>query len=310
MGRCFSISSISDTLLKTMRIIDLHTHGIGGLDTSNSAPLQILKIAETEGNHGITDMLLSVYSGPMEAMRWHMMIIKKALERQRMESTGQSARILGIHLEGPFLNPLRCGALDPSHFLAATEENLRKIIEGFEDVIKVMTVAPECEGGLELIRRVSDLGIIVSMGHSDATCSEAEAGHLAGARGITHLFNAMRPLHHREPGLAGFGLMHPDIYVEIIADLHHLDPRTIDLVYQVKDPEKILIVSDSVKETKKSATSSPFGSGAVTDGSGKLLGGSATVIEASRKLMDRGYDRETVLKCISENPERYLKRSP
>ena len=290
-----------------MRIIDLHTHGIGGLDTRNAAPLQILKIAQTQAAHGISEIMLSVYPGSIEAMRWHMMIIQKAMERQTKEGVrDQAARIVGIHLEGPFLNPLRCGALDPSAFLEATEENLNRIIEGFEGIVKVITVAPEKEGAIDLITSICGRGIIVSMGHSDATYREAETGFLAGARGITHLFNAMRPLHHREPGLAGFGLLNPDVYVEIIADSHHLDDRTIDLVFRLKDPKKILIISDSVKETKRSSVHGPSSSGSIRDAEGKLLGGSATVLEASKRLIDRGYDKKMVLRCITENPAEYL----
>jgi N-acetylglucosamine-6-phosphate deacetylase len=291
-----------------MRIIDLHTHGIGGLDTRNAAPLQILKIAETQASHGISEIILSVYPGSIEAMRWHMMIIQKAIERQKVEgTTGQWARILGVHLEGPFLNPLRCGALDASAFLEATKEHLNNIVEGFESIIKVITVAPERKGALELIKRISARGIIVSMGHSDATYEEAEAGFEAGAKGITHLFNCMRPLHHRELGLAGFGLHNPDVYVEIIADSHHLDDSAIDLVFRSKSPERILIVSDSVKETKRSSPlHHPPSAGGIRDSEGRLLGGASTVLEASKRLIDRGYDKEIVLRCITDNPAKYL----
>ena len=96
------------------------------------------------------------------------------------------------------------------------------MIEGFEDIVKIVTIAPELEDALHLIKTMSNMGIIVSLGHSDATYQETEKAFHAGAKGITHLFNAMRGFHHREPGIAGFGLTNPDIYVEVIADPFHL----------------------------------------------------------------------------------------
>ena len=144
------------------------------------------------------------------------------------------------------------------------------------------------------------MGIITSMGHSDATYVEAEAGFSAGARGITHLFNGMRAFHHREPGLAGFGLLNEGIYAEVIADPFHLHIQTLELIFKTKKPEKIVLVSDSVKKTKTAAD------GKIADVSGRLQGGSMTVIESSRRLVDLGFDESTVTKAITLNPRQYL----
>jgi N-acetylglucosamine-6-phosphate deacetylase len=175
------------------------------------------------------------------------------------------------------------------------------LLDGFEDIVKVVTVAPELDGAPALIRALSDRGIAVAMGHSEATFTEAEAGWKAGAKGITHLFNAMRGFHHREPAIAGFGLLNRDIYVEVIADPHHLHPRTLDLIFTLKDPGKILIISDSVAETKTMREDLP-----VTDNRGELLGGSMTIAESAERLIARGLDRERVTRCVTENPCRYL----
>jgi N-acetylglucosamine-6-phosphate deacetylase len=227
------------------------------------------------------------------------------------------ARIIGIHLEGPFLNPLKCGALDLKTFVEPSEKNLQKLLEGFEDIVKIMTVAPEIKGAAKLIKKVSDMGIIVSMGHSDATFSEAEAGFHAGAKGITHIFNAMRGFHHREPGIAGFGLINKEIYIEVIADPFHLHPKTLELVFKTKNPKKIIIVSDSVKETN-SPPSPPYKGGvqrrtqkivkAVSDAHGKLQGGSMTIVESSKKLIKMGFNERIIMNCITKNPGRYLQR--
>ena len=218
-----------------MKTIDVHTHGIGGYDTRTAAAEDILKMAEIHGRLGVSEIIPTVYPATVEVMRENMAAIRSAMERQEVD--GECAVIAGINLEGPFLNPLKCGALDAGAFLEASEYNLEKLVEGFEDIIRIMTVAPEIEGAGGLIKKIAGMGIIVSMGHSDATYAEAERGFHSGARGITHLFNAMRGIHHREPGIAGFGLLNRDIFIEVIADPFHLHERTIELVFRVKTPK-------------------------------------------------------------------------
>ena len=322
-----------------MKVIDIHTHGIGGYDTRSGKEKDILKIAEIFGSQGVSEIIPTIYPSSIKVMRENMMAVKKAMERQRdisnpplppfskggMEGvdkgrsggiisselspqasrrgdrTPNSSLILGVHLEGPFLNPSKCGALNARTFIEATEYNFKKLIEGFEDIVKIITVAPEIKGAIKLIKKISDMGIIVSMGHSDATFSKSEAGFNAGARGITHIFNAMRGFHHRDPGIAGFGLMNKDIYIEVIADPFHLYPKTLELIFRIKSPEKIIIVSDSVKETKVKGRVK-----AVTNTHGKLLGGSMTIIESSRRLIQMGFDEDMIMRCITTNPRRFL----
>ncbi|HMK56597.1 MAG TPA: hypothetical protein VK448_08185 [Dissulfurispiraceae bacterium] len=302
-----------------MKVIDVHTHGIGGYDTRTTDVEHILKIAEIHGSFGVTEIMPTIYPATIKVMRDSLALVKQAMNIQsshpllrqefRTEKYGDAenrrpAQIIGAHVEGPFLNPLRCGSLNAMTFIDPTEYNLSQLIEGFEGIIKIITLSPELDGSLQLIRTISDHGIIASMGHSDATFSEAEAGHKAGAKGVTHLFNAMRPFHHREPGLAGYGLLNPDMYVEVIADSYHLHAATIDLVLRAKNPEKIILVSDSIKETKIPATPVSTTEG-LADRHGRLLGGSMTITEAADELA-KLHDREIIINCISANPARYL----
>jgi N-acetylglucosamine-6-phosphate deacetylase len=334
-----------------MKVIDIHTHGIGGYDTRTKKVEDNLKIAEILGSQGVSEIIPTIYPSSIKMMRENMMAVKKAMERQRDISnlslptnnppsppfskggTGgfdkgervremvkapesglrkskdselrtensELSKIIGVHLEGPFLNPSKCGALNARTFIEATEYNFRKLIEGFEDIVKIITIAPEIKGAIKLIKKISDMGIIVSMGHSDATFSKSEAGFNAGARGITHIFNAMRGFHHRDPGIAGFGLINKDIYIEVIADPFHLYPKTLELIFRIKSPDKIIIVSDSVKGTKVKGRVK-----AVTDTHGKLLGGSMTIIESSRRLIQMGFDKDMIMRCITTNPQRFL----
>jgi len=290
-----------------MKRIDIHAHGIGGYDTRTADPDQVLHIAEIHGSYGVSEILLTVYPAAIRIMRENMDTIRQAMKKQKnisrpVRGGDEPSRIMGIHLEGPFLNPAQCGALNAMTFLEPTEYNCRELIEGFEDIVKIITIAPEMNGALTSIRKISDMGVIVSMGHSDATYEEAEAGFRAGAKGITHIFNAMRTLHHREPGIAGFGLLNKEIYIEVIADPFHLHPKTLELIFRTKDRDRIIIISDAVKETKIRS-----GEGmAISDTRGSLLGGSLTIVESSNRLISTGYDEEVIEGFITTNPAAYL----
>ena len=240
-------------MINVMKIIDIHTHGIGGYDIRTNVIDNILKIAEIHGSYGISEIILSIYPSTIKIMRQHMETVKKAIDKQRSIPKIQHAThttIIGVHLEGPFLNPEKSGSLDKEKFIEPTEYHFEKLVEGSEDIVKIVTIAPEIKGAQRLIKTVSNRGFIVNMGHSNATFTEAESGYHAGARGITHIFNAMSGFHHREPGLAGFGLLNQDIYIEVIADPHHLDAKTLELIFRIKTPKRILIISDTVKESK------------------------------------------------------------
>ncbi len=302
-----------------MKIIDVHTHGIGGYDTRTTDVEHLLKIAEIHGSYGVTEIILTVYPAPIRVMRENLELARKAIEIQASEPVLKTefcstkygdaencnpARILGVHLEGPFLNPSRCGSLNAMTLINPTEHNLAQLTEGFEDIIRIITISPELDGSCQLIKRSADKGIIASMGHSDATYAETEAGHKAGAKGITHLFNAMRSYHHREPGIAGYGLLNADIYVEVIADPYHLHAGTLDLIFRVKNHDRIIIISDSIKEAKVAATPVSTTEG-LADMHGRLLGGSMAITEAADAL-SASYDQAEILNFISTNPQKYL----
>lgn len=285
-----------------MKTIDIHTHGIGGYDTRTTDLKHLLTIAHLHGLKGVEEILLTVYPATIKLMRENMENISKAIEIQK-QSFDKVAKIVGIHLEGPFLNPAYCGALNAMTFIEPSEKLFSELIEGYENIVKIITIAPELNNAPKLIKKISDMGIIVSMGHSDATYNEAEDGYNHGARGITHIFNAMKGFHHREPGLAGFGLLKKEVYIEIIADLFHLNEKTLELIFKIKDPDKIIIVSDSVKETGTYSENK-----GIYSNYGKLLGGSKTITESAKRLIDLGYEKEIIMNCITLNPRKYLRK--
>ena len=294
--------------------IDLHTHGIGRYDTRTGRPEHILQMAELHASEGTGAILPTIYPGPVEEMRSNLGAVRKAMEMQKgsgvrgqgsevkglkKKTAPSQAIILGVHLEGPFLNPERCGSLDKKIFLKPSLSALKKVIAGYEDIIKIITIAPEIPGALKVIEKCSELGIKVNMGHSDATYKQAVEGKKAGATGITHLFNAMRPFHHREPGLAGLGLIDEELYVEVIADGVHLHPKTLELIFSRKRLDRIILVSDSVKAGKTRR-------GAVYNRDGVLAGSAIPIGGVVRRLRSVGIPDAEIIEASTDNPARYI----
>lgn len=311
--------------------IDVHTHGIGKYDTSTGSPETILQMAALHFRQGTGSILPTIYPDSIDEMRKNMEAVRRAMEIQKGSVASSqspsatrrggksevkkainkqpvagssiipynSSLILGVNLEGPFLNPARCGAMDKDVFLKPSVPSLKGLIAGYEDIIKIITVAPEIPGSLKVIEKCSELDIKVNMGHSDATYKQAMEGKKAGATGITHLFNAMRPFHHREPGLAGLGLIDEDLYTEVIADGIHLHPKTIELIFSRKRLDRIILVSDSVKGRKT-------GKGAVYSKDGVLAGSSMTIDSVVRRLISVGIPDAKIIEASKDNPARYI----
>lgn len=287
----------------SMPIIDIHTHGIGGYSTETVLADDILAMARIQGTCGVTDMIPTLYSGTPETMRAQLHAVRGAMDVQQNGTHPFSpARICGVGLEGPFLNRDYAGALNGNTFLEPSRATLEKIIDGYEDMIRFIVVAPELSGAVPLIHRIADLGIKVHMGHTGATFNEAESAFHAGATGITHIFNAMRGFHHREPGVVGFGLTNPHVFIEIIADGIHLHDETLRLVFSSKRYERILLVSDSVAQTGPASRGS-----FIVPPDGKLAGGSCTVLEAAKRLRELGYDNDIIELCTGSNQLSYFK---
>ncbi len=276
------------------QFIDIHVHGAADYDTRTRRQDDILRIASIHGERGTAALLPTVYPASIEVMRENMTAIRRAMSGQRAGAT-----VLGVHLEGPFLNPERAGSLDGKSFLDPSVDVFDRIIDGFEDVVKIVTIAPELPGALKVIERIREKGILVHMGHSDASFEQAEEGRRAGATGITHLFNAMRGFHHREPGLAGFGLMDEDTYVEIIADMAHLHPQSLKMLFDMKSPDKIILISDSVKGPG-------WGQGPIRGPGGVLQGSGITLSDGVKNLISLGVPPERAVMFASENPKKYL----
>jgi N-acetylglucosamine-6-phosphate deacetylase len=241
------------------------------------------------GEEGVAAMVPAVYPASLNEMREALSAVREAMS---IKPEKGAARILGAHLEGPFVNFVKAGALDNRSFLPPTLSNLKKLVDGFEDLIRIITVAPEMKGALKVIERCVSMGMRVNMGHSDANFAQARDGKRAGAMGVTHLFNAMRPFHHREPGLAGFALFDEDLYVELIADGLHVRPEVLKMVFDLKSHDRIMLVSDSVKGPQYKA--------------GVLQGAKAPVTKAETVLLKARVPKAAIRLAMRAKPARYM----
>ena len=219
--------------------IDLHVHGGGGYSLAGDRPNDVRAYALWAPQHGVTGFLAGIVAGtPAGAVP----AIRAALAGE----PGNGAEMLGLNLEGPFVNPARRGALPATWAAAPNEALLADLLDASAGSLRLMTIAPELTDARALIRSAARAGVKVSTGHTDAGYAEALAGFEAGATHVTHVLNGMRPFHHREPGVVGAALDSPGVTVEVIADGVHLHPSTVRMLLQAFGPERVALITDGV----------------------------------------------------------------
>ena len=216
--------------------IDIHIHGYGGSDVMDAKGEALETIAQGILENGVTSFLPTTMT--MEKRK-----IEEALDNisYMMEKETKGARILGAHMEGPFISKLKKGAQSEKDISGVDESLILK----YRDIIKIITLAPELEGSLELIEKYGQ-DFVFSLGHSSADYQTSKEALERGAKSVTHLFNAMTPLNHRNPGLVGAALR-GDSYVEIICDDFHIDKSLYQIVLDTKGEDKVLLISDSIR---------------------------------------------------------------
>ena len=221
--------------------IDVHVHGSDGRDVMEGTREAIEVISRFLAGHGTTAYLATtVTASPFATLQ-----AVESLGRLIPEETG-GARIMGLHLEGPFISEMKRGVHPAEYIRNPSIPTLDEFVKWSNNQIKVITMAPEVPGGLEFIRHARSMGILVSMGHSNATFNEAKESIEAGITHATHVFNAMREFNHRDPGILGAVLSDDRIWAELIADGVHVDPMVIEILLRCKGPQKILLVTDAI----------------------------------------------------------------
>jgi N-acetylglucosamine-6-phosphate deacetylase len=280
--------------------VDLQVNGFGGVDFLDSDAAGYRRAGEALLETGVTSYLPTFITTPEEQLL-------AAIDQVPVDGT---PRILGIHLEGPFLAPGRLGTHPPLARRDPDPSLLERLLASGR--IRLMTLAPELEGADELIDLLLRRGVAVSCGHTDATAEEAQAVFEQGVRTVTHLFNAMRPLRHRDPGIAGAALARDDVVVQIILDGVHLAPETAQLVWRAA-AGRVALVTDAVSGAGVQDGSYSLGGfevkirdGVVRGPDGQLAGSVLTMIEAVRNLHALGVPLEKALEAASTVPASVL----
>ena len=227
----------------TPGLIDTHIHGIGGFGPDDCTPEAVLGMSEKLAHFGVTGFLPTLYAGRPEKMEKEAASVAEAIGKER------GARILGINLEGPFLNPSKCGAQDPKALTCPDPAVFKAITEDCKGYAKAMTIAPELPGLEEIVPIAKEQGVVLLMGHTDATYDQALHAMDLGVLHATHTFNAMSNLMHRNPGVAGAALMHDRMYCELIADGVHVHKDLVSYAVTKKPSDKVVLITDSLKPT-------------------------------------------------------------
>lgn len=293
--------------------IDIHIHGSAGHDVMESDPTALPAVERLLARHGVSGYFPTTVTAPVDATLAALEKLADAIEAEetKRESGDLRARPLGIHLEGPFISHARRGAHPPENLLPPTVNAFDLFWQAARGHIRIMTIAPELDGALEVIREAARRGVCVSLGHSDADLNSTRAAVAAGARHATHTFNAMRPLGHRDPGIVGEVLTDSRLTADIIADGIHLDPVIVQLFLQAKGPEAAVLITDATAATGMPDGRYRLGSFEieVKDGrclaGGKLAGSVLTMDVAVRNVMQFSpWSLQDAVRLATRNPAR------
>ncbi|HYV07881.1 MAG TPA: N-acetylglucosamine-6-phosphate deacetylase [Blastocatellia bacterium] len=294
-------------------LIDIHIHGSAGVDVQNTDADGFSRLSEfllREGVTGYFPTFVPTDEGSYKAAISN--VEARAADRQ---PSAPGAQILGIHFEGPFVSHNKCGALEPKHFRAYDGDPGSIGLFTGTGLPRLMTLAPEIGGGIDLTRELSRLGVRVFIGHTQADPETLDLAFKAGARHITHFPNALDQLHHRRPGAVAWGLLHPEVTIDCIADFHHVDPLMLRLIYQSKTPNRMALISDAIQPAGLgngeftvwgARIAVRDGSTALVDGpaAGALAGSVITLREALKNVVSLGVPLHEAIKMASLQPLR------
>ena len=265
--------------------IDLHVHGAMGHEAMDASLSGLQEMARFYARHGVTAFLATTWTAKREA-------IQAVLDLAR-SSTGAvdgGARLLGVHLEGPYLNPARCGAQDTAQIRRASPDEYEAFLDS--GVVRLMAVAPEFPENLELVDACARGGVTVSAGHTAATYAEMQIAVQHGVRQVTHCFNAMTGLAHREPGTVGAAMSLAEIRCELIADNIHVHPAVQKILVEVKGPQGVILITDAIRgaglpdgEYVESGRTVSIRDGAARLADGTLAGSILTMNRALRNVI-------------------------
>lgn len=288
--------------------IDTHIHGFAGYGTEDMSTDAVMAMSDRLGAYGVTAFCPTIYPMELGDMERSIEACVGAMGRE----TG--ARVMGVHLEGPFVSLARLGVQRPEFVRPVDLDVMERLFKAGQGHITNMTVAPELKGMRELALYCLSRGIVLQAGHTDATYENMMEGMQAGILHSTHFFNAMSRLHHRDPGAVGAILINPELSCEIIADGHHVHPDLIRLLLRDKPQSKVVLVTDALKPTEQGRCPL-YANGeevVLQDGvfhrksDGVIAGSCLTMIDGVRNLVDWGVAVEAAVEMASSNPARIV----
>ena len=288
--------------------IDTHIHGFGGFGTDDYNTESILKMSELLAGYGVTGFIPTLYSAPKKDMIKGIKSIVKAMGKEN------GAKILGIHMEGPFISPERLGAQNPQSLSPVNINLMEEFWTASEGHIINMTVAPELKNMRDLALYCVSKGIILQAGHTNATYAQMVEGMQVRIFHVTHLFNAMSRMHHRDPGTVGAVFIHPELSCEVIADGIHINEDIVKFLLSCKSLDKIVLVTDSLTPTKQKKK--PFianGEEVYLDkcfyrkSDDTIAGSALTMIDSVKNIVSYGFTVEQAVHMASTNPARIMR---
>jgi len=292
--------------------IDVHIHGAGGRDVMEGTLEALSVVTQRVAQHGTTSIVATTVTASTEYTLRAVEGIAKYIPTQ-LEYDDLRAEILGMHFEGPFLSKERRGMHPASLLQPPSSELLQKLLHAAAGNARILTVAPELLGAMPCIDAARSLGMVVSIGHTDATYEQARAAIAHGAHHATHVYNAMRPFSHRDPGVIGAVLTSPEVNAELIADGIHVDEIAMKVLLQAKGPERVVLISDGTMATGMPDGKYTLGGvefmvvdGVCRDAEGRLAGSTLTLDRALRNIVRLGIPLADAVRMLTLNPATVL----
>src|SRR5580700_215623 len=292
--------------------VDVHIHGAGGHDVMEATPEAMRAVARTVATHGTTSMVATTVTASSAEILQSVAGIANYICGQRDDGVAR-AEVLGIHFEGPFLSPVRRGVHPAEWLRLPSADLLKQFLQAADGKTLILTIAPELLGAIPCIDAARKAGVVVALGHTDATYEQARAAMAHGAQHAVHVYNAMRPFSHRGTGVIGAVLTSSKVSAELIADGVHVDEAAMRMLLELKTPERVILVSDGM-----SATGMPDGKyqlgmfevkvsgGVARNAEGKLAGSTLTLDRALRNMVALGVPLSSALRMMTSNPARQI----
>jgi N-acetylglucosamine-6-phosphate deacetylase len=289
--------------------IDMHIHGANGVDIMDAGPSDLIDMSKFLASEGVTAWVPTFVPASDEIYDRAVKVISNAVETER----GAAARILGIHYEGPFVNTVQCGALHKDYFRTYQAPADLDSLPIPRTGIKMTTMSPEIEGGIELVGALKEKGWIISIGHTRADVDMLDRAFNAGARHMTHFMNAMAPLHHRDPGPIGWGMSREGVSCDIIADGIHLDRFVLKLLLKIKGSGALSLISDAIAAAGKGdgeyqiwGETISVRNSRTSNSHGSIAGSVITLLNAVKMMRSLGVSDVDIARMASSNPARVL----